>query len=66
MTKRFTTIESGIDYGVIDNATNERLFDVDITTKLNELSEENEQLKSFIKKLTSNDGKIWLMNGYVY
>lgn len=43
--KRFTTIESGIDYGVIDNATNERIFDVNITTKLNELSEENEQLK---------------------
>ena len=49
--KRFTTIESGIDYGVIDNATNERLFDVNITTKLNDLNDENEQLKQFKKQV---------------
>ena len=45
MTKRFTTLESGIDYGVRDNLTGNNVFDVNITTKLNELSEENEQLK---------------------
>ena len=27
---------------------------------------ENEQLKQFIKELTSRDGKIWLSGGYVY
>ena len=43
--KRFTTIESGIDYGVIDNTTDERIFDVDISAKLNDLNDENEQLQ---------------------
>ena len=49
--KRFTTLESGIDYGVIDNATDERLFDVDITELLNMLHEENQQLRK--------DAKYW-------
>lgn len=35
--ERFVTIESGIDYGVIDTLTGERIFDEDITEKLNEI-----------------------------
>ena len=38
-----------------------RLIDI-----CNKLKVENEQLKSFINNLTSNDGKIWLSSGYVY
>ena len=37
-----------------------------LETFLNELIDENEQLKQFIKELTSRDGKIWLSGGYVY
>ena len=33
---------------------------------LEKLPAENEQLKQFIKELTSRDGKIWLSGGYVY
>ena len=33
---------------------------------LNEVNEENEQLKQFIKSLASSDGRIWLANGYSY
>ena len=33
---------------------------------LSKLQKENEQLKQFINKLTSRDGKIWLSSGYVY
>ena len=51
--KRFITLESGIDYGVKDNLTDNNVFDVNITTKLNELSDENEQLKQSNKGLQS-------------
>ena len=49
---------------------NQRLgfaYSVDeIVEVLNILGDENEQLKQFIKELTSRDGKIWLSGGYVY
>ena len=34
--------------------------------ELQRVEEENEQLKSFIKKLTNHNGEILLMNGYGY
>lgn len=34
--------------------------------QIKELSEENNELKQFIQELTNNEGKIILMNGYVY
>lgn len=33
---------------------------------LNNLNDENEQLKSFIKKLQNSDGNILLINGFGY
>lgn len=49
--KRFITIESGIDYGVIDSQTGEKIFDEDITKKLNELYKNNNELKEAMKRM---------------
>ena len=64
MTKRFTT-KNGVFY--TDNLTGWEFQSYGEVVKLmNELSDENEQLKSFIKSLASLDGKIWLSSGYGY
>ena len=46
MIKRFTTLESGIDYGVRDNLTDNNVFDVNITDLLNSYDNELESYKS--------------------
>ena len=51
---------------IVDLYDGSKFWSDKATGRIKELEEENEQLKSFIKKLTSNDGKIWLMNGYLY
>ena len=74
-TKRFTIKPSMIvdDVTVIIDNQKEYTFPVLDSTlnymfckTLNEFTEENEQLKSFIKKLTNRNGEILLMNGYGY
>ena len=39
---------------------------IELINDTNKIQEENEQLKSFIKKLTNHNGEILLMNGYGY
>ena len=61
--KRFKPIIDGVE----DILTGEKLNNqFEVSLKLNELSDENEQLKQFINELTSRDGRIWLSSGYVY
>ena len=49
-----------------ENHTDRPLRNDEIVGLLNQLSEENEQLKAFIKRLTNNCGEIVLMNGIGY
>lgn len=49
-----------------DTVTNKRLNILQIVEVANKISDENEQLKDFIKKLADDTGEIVLMNGYVY
>lgn len=63
-TQRFMVDECGT---LIDMYTRDTFDYVsDVCGLLNEITEENEQLKLFIKSLGSPDGRIWLANGYVY
>lgn len=52
------------DYFTIDGYPT--MSDKQVVDLLNELSEENEQLKSFIKRLCNKNGEIWLLNGFIY
>lgn len=52
---------------IVDSTKYEKMFGYyDIITELNELNDEKEQYKAFIKQLANNCGKILLMNGNVY
>jgi len=48
--ERYSTLESGIDYGVKDTINNRNIFDTDITDELNRLYNETEQLKRQIQQ----------------
>ena len=64
MTERFKKLVSSIDYyDIWDTVEDKGHVAEDLA---NALYEENEQLKSFIKKLTNRNGEILLMNGYGY
>lgn len=65
--KRFTyVIDNGEDTFYDLSKNGEIMNMIDTEDMLNELNEENKQLKSFILSLASPDGRIWLSSGYGY
>lgn len=69
MTEKRFTFNSDSDWWTISDTTtnDERLWGQDVVDLLNELAEENEQLKQFIQELTTKGtGKIHLADGNIY
>ena len=56
------------DAGTLINMSTRNHYDYmeEVVDVLNKLSEENERLKDFIKKLADDNGNIILINGYGY
>lgn len=63
--KRYILSHNGKEDGILDKTNDKGYYGFELARLVNELSEENEQLKDFIRKISTNN-EIILANGTIY